>query len=82
LLPDGYASLRLIVYITFVSAVIAKAEMENLQNFIAFLDQDIEKFRKCLNLWAKMLEMRQDKKRRHKKQLVEVSGECQQEVAA
>jgi cell division protein ZapA (FtsZ GTPase activity inhibitor) len=52
-----------------VSAIIATAELENLQNFIASLEQDETKFREILAKWSEILERDQKRKRRIRKVL-------------
>jgi hypothetical protein len=53
-----------------VSAIIAAAELENLQNFIASLEQNETKFKEMLGRWSEILERGQKRKRRIRKILV------------
>jgi cell division protein ZapA (FtsZ GTPase activity inhibitor) len=53
-----------------VSAIIAAAELENLQNFITFLERDEIAFKEMLGKWAEILERDRKRKRRIRKILV------------
>lgn len=55
-----------------VSAIIAKAESENINNLLDVFDEDSEKFRKIISTWLQMLEKRQYKERKARKNLQEV----------
>jgi cell division protein ZapA (FtsZ GTPase activity inhibitor) len=55
-----------------VSAIIAAAELENLQNFIASLKQNEKKFKDILGRWIEILERDQKRKRRIRRILVPV----------
>jgi hypothetical protein len=55
-----------------VSAIIAKAESENINNLLDVFDEDSEKFRKIISTWLQMLEKRQYKERKARRNLQEV----------
>jgi len=56
-----------------VSAIIAKAESENISNLLDILNNNEEKFREIMTTWIRMVEKRQHKKRKERKLLVEVT---------
>lgn len=58
-----------------VSAIIAKAEYENISNLLEILDKDTERCRGIISTWLEMTEKRQQKERKKRKILVEVNAE-------
>jgi hypothetical protein len=75
-----------------VSAIIAKAESENITNLLETLDKDPEGFREIISAWLRMVEKRRAKERKARKTLEAVpgksiqgtllSGECERMAAA
>ncbi len=55
-----------------VSAIIAKAESENISNLLDVFDKDPEKFREIISTWLGMVEKRLCKERKARKNLQEV----------
>lgn len=53
-----------------VSAIIAQAESENINNLLNTLDRDTERFREIMSSWLKMVEKRQKKERKARKVLM------------
>ena len=62
-----------------VSAIIAKAESENISNLLDVLDKDTGKFREIITTWLQMVEKRQYKERKARKNLQKVWVESVQE---
>jgi hypothetical protein len=58
-----------------VSAIIAKAEYENISNLLDILNEDTGRCREIISIWLEMTEKRQHKERKKRKTLVEVSAE-------
>jgi DDE superfamily endonuclease len=53
-----------------VSAIIAQAESENINNLLEVLDKDPERFREIITSWLRMVEKRQKKERKTRKILI------------
>lgn len=62
-----------------VSAIIAQAESENMDNLLKTLNKDTEKFREIMLSWLKMIEKRRKKERKARKVLMETYKESFQD---
>lgn len=61
-----------------VSAIIAKAEYENISNLLDILNEDAERCREMIGIWLEMIEKRQHKERKKRKTLLEINTESNQ----